>query len=122
MQQSRKNEANKRFLENGHILLWLIKDTCWSMSWRAGGMLMILPTLGVAFYILWRSRRQRAELCHNLAICLWIAANTLWMTGEFYSLPVRPFVLSFFITGLAVLFFYYTFLFRADWQKENSKD
>ena len=47
-------------------------------------MIMIVPTIGLAFYISWISRRDKAELFHNLAVCCWISANSTWMIGEFY--------------------------------------
>ena len=40
-----------REYENMHIVLWLIKDTCWVMTWRVAGMTMIIPTLIVAIHI-----------------------------------------------------------------------
>ena len=36
-----------RWLENAHILLWLIKDFCWAMEWKTGGVIMIFPTVSV---------------------------------------------------------------------------
>ena len=106
--------AKHRLIENGHIVLWLIKDTCWVNEWKAGGLTMIAPTLGVAIYILWRSRRNRSELFHNLAICLWISANSLWMAGEFFKHELRPYAFMLFITGLIILGIYYLFFFRKD--------
>ena len=47
-------------------------------------MFMILPTLSLAIYITWKNRAERAELFHNLAVCFWISANSIWMYGEFY--------------------------------------
>ncbi len=119
-----KVNTSFRYLENAHILFWLIKDTCWSMGWRTGGMTMIAPTLGMAIFIVWKSRHSRPDLFHNIAICLWIAANTLWMTGEFYKIEkeLRPFVLTCFTTGLSILAVYYTFFFAADRKKEKEKD
>ena len=108
-----------RWVENGHILLWLIKDTCWAMVWRPGGIFMILPTLGVAFFILWKSRRIRAELYHNMAVCLWIMANSVWMIGEFYAKETRPYTVGLFITGLTLLIVYYVYYFVKDMRKER---
>lgn len=120
-QDTIKVDASFRFLENGHILLWLIKDTCWAMTWRPGGMFMIVPTLSVAFYILWKSRHHRSELFHNIAICLWIMANSVWMTGEFFKLELKPVVVSIFLTGLFTLSVYYLFFFAADRRAEREK-
>lgn len=101
----------QRWIENGHIFLWLIKDTCWVREWRAGGIGMIIPTLTVAFYILWRSRHIRSELFHNLAICLWICGNSVWMIGEFFKHETRMYAFAFFITGLCFMLYYYLFIF-----------
>ncbi len=106
-----------RWIENGHILLWLIKDTCWALEFKPGGIFMIVPTLSVAFYILWKSRHIRAELFHNLAVCLWIMANSVWMIGEFFAIEARHYAVIIFLIGLALLLFYYIAFFRADRNK-----
>lgn len=106
-----------RWIENGHIFLWLIKDTCWAMEWRPGGMFMIIPTISVAFYILWKSRHIRAELFHNIAVCFWISANSVWMIGEFFHTEARHYAVMLFLSGLALLMVYYIFFFRKDQQK-----
>ncbi len=103
-----------RWMENGHILLWLIKDTCWAMEWREGGLFMIIPTVAVAFYILFRSFPYRSERFHNMAICIWITANSLWMLGEFFGNDFRPVAVGMFSVGLMVLTAYYLFYFRKD--------
>ncbi len=103
-----------RWIENGHIFLWLIKDTCWAMVWRPGGIFMIVPTISVALYILWKSRHIRAELFHNIAVVLWISANSVWMIGEFYERETRPWAVALFVTGLLLLLVYYLFFFARD--------
>jgi cbb3-type cytochrome oxidase subunit 3 len=110
-----------RWIENGHIFLWLLKDTCWVTLWRPGGIFMIFPTLGVAFYILWRSRRHRAELFHNLAICLWITANSVWMVSEFLGVDkeYKKYSVVIFLIGILLLLVYYIFFFRKDRQNEK---
>jgi len=106
--------ADYRWIENGHILLWLIKDACWSMEWKPGGLFMILPTVSVAFYILWRSRGHRSEFYHNIAVCCWILANSVWMAGEFFEREMRPVAAALFVTGIAVISFYYLRYFKKD--------
>lgn len=103
-----------RWLENAHIFLWLIKDTCWAMEWKPGGIFMIFPTLTVAFYLLWKSRRVRAEVFHNIAVCLWIMANSIWMVGEFFEKETRHYAVILFLTGLLLLIVYYAFFFVKD--------
>lgn len=107
-----------RWIENGHIFLWLIKDTCWAMEWKPGGIFMIFPTISVAFYILWKSRKVRSEVFHNIAVCLWIMANSVWMLGEFFDRDTRPVAAGLFVTGLVLLLIYYLFYFRKDRKKE----
>jgi hypothetical protein len=107
-----------REIENLHIVLWLLKDTCWVMLWRTGGMIMILPTLVVAIYITWLSRKQLAELLHNIAVVCWITANSIWMTGEFfYKDSLRPYATLFFIAGLIAVAFYYSRRTVLKWRK-----
>jgi hypothetical protein len=108
-----------RWLENAHILLWLVKDTCWAMEWRTGGIIMIFPTLLTAIYILWKSRKIRAELFHNIAVCLWISANSLWMIGEFTEHEYRPYAATLFFIGLSTLAVYYTLFFKRDRRTYN---
>lgn len=97
-----------RKLENSHVALWLVKDTCWLMGWPFGAFLMAIPTVIMAFYITWRTRRSTSELAHNLAVCCWILANITWMTGEFfYNDTWRPFAAVFFFAGLAIIALFY---------------
>ncbi len=100
-----------REIENMHIVLWLLKDTCWVMLWRTGGMLMIVPTITVAIYITWLSRKTVSELLHNIAVVCWICANSIWMTGEFfYNDRLRPIATVFFLAGIGVVTVYYLLL------------
>lgn len=102
---------NIRSYENLHIALWLVKDACWVMLWRPLGMIMIVPTIFVAFHIAWKSRKDLSELFHNIAVCLWICANATWMTGEFYyDDGLRPFAAAFFMAGIGVIAVYYAIL------------
>lgn len=110
-----------RLIENAHILLWLIKDTCWAMEWKQAGIGMIFPTLSVALYILWKSKKVRAELFHNIAVVLWISANSVWMIGEFYEHEFRPYSAGLFIAGLSVLAVYYAFFFTKDKKTYNMR-
>ena len=68
--------------DNVHVLLWLMKDTCWMLEWKILGTAMIAPTLGVAVYLAVRSRLEHVFWV-NLAICFWITANAYWMVCEF---------------------------------------
>ncbi len=97
-----------RKTENFHILLWLIKDLCWVSLSKTMGMVMIVPTIGLAIYITYLNRAEKSELAHNLAVCFWILANSIWMIGEFYlDDSTRKFAIIFFILGLAIMAKYY---------------
>ena len=108
--------AAYRKMENTHILFWLLKDIAWCMVWRPLGLLMVLPTLGIAVVIAWRTRAYPSELAHNRAIVFWITANSYWMTSEFFgfdAVQVVPHVtgkhlaLVPFLIGLGILLYYY---------------
>ncbi len=107
-----------RKVENLHIYLWLLKDLCWCMDFKTMGLIMIVPTVIGALWILWIQRESRVELIHNFAVCSWICANGTWMIGEFfYADKTRPTALLFFLAGIIVLSIYYgsvifRFLFR----------
>lgn len=100
----------QRMIENGHIFLWLIKDTCWVSEWKIAGLSMIVPTLGVAVYILCKAWHIRSERFHNTAICLWICGNSIWMIGEFFELETRTYTAALFVSGLALILYYYAFI------------
>jgi hypothetical protein len=71
--------------ENFHIVLWLVKDFAWIMDFKILGLSMALPTVLLAIYLTWFSRKDKTEFAHNLAVMFWICANVIWMFGEFYS-------------------------------------
>ena len=99
---------NIRKIENFHILLWLVKDICWVTLSETMGVIMIVPTISFAIYIAWLSRKDKAELFHNLAVCFWISANSVWMIGEFfYNDSFREEATVFFVLGLLCIAWYY---------------
>ena len=114
-----------RKMENLHIVFWLFKDISWCMIWKPLGIAMIFPTLIIAIIITLRTRQYMSEVCHNLAIVLWIAANSYWMISEFLHfdsdvvfaeytfkhLAIIPFLL-----GILTLGYYYL------WWKLRHKD
>jgi hypothetical protein len=101
--------AKFRSLENLHVLFWLVKDICWCIGFKPLGIAMIFPTLSVAIYIMIKNRQLIAELAHNLAIALWITANSMWMIFEFTGTDdqLKNYCLIPFLAGLVVLFYYY---------------
>ncbi len=114
-----------RKMENLHIVFWLFKDISWCMVWKPLGIGMIVPTLAIAIIIAIRTRHYVSELCHNLAIVVWISANSYWMISEFLHfdtnilfgeytfkhLAIIPFVM-----GILILGYYYL------WWKPRNKD
>ena len=98
-----------RSLENLHVLFWLVKDICWCIGFKPLGVAMIFPTLSVAVYIMIKNRHIVAELTHNMAIILWITANSLWMIFEFTGTDeeLRYYCLIPFLAGLLILVYYY---------------
>lgn len=111
-----------RDFENFHIWLWLVKDICWVMEWHVMGTVSIVPTLGFAFYITYRSRDSVTELVHNTAVCLWIMANSSWMVGEFFFEEVtRPAAVWLFLAGLGLVSGYYLSCAVARYRSYRSK-
>jgi hypothetical protein len=103
-------------MENMHIIFWLLKDVAWCMGWKVFAVVMIIPTLFISLVIAWRTRNIMSELCHNLAISVWISANSLWMITEFVGIDTHLVAGNFtfkhlalipFTVGILVLGFYY---------------
>lgn len=105
-----------RRLENLHIAFWLLKDISWCMIWKEFGIAMIVPTLSVAVWYTWRNRQSVSELAHNLAVVLWITANSYWMISEFLGFDTmyvwngfegKHLALIPFVLGVLILMYYY---------------
>jgi hypothetical protein len=105
-----------RKMENLHIVFWLFKDISWCMFWRPLGIAMIFPTLLIAIIIAWRTRQMVSELAHNLAIVVWITANSYWMISEFFQfdtkiiwgdISYKYLAIIPFLSGILILAWYY---------------
>ena len=103
-------------LFRSHIVFWLFKDIAWCMFWKPLGIIMIIPTLTISIIIAWRTRKIFSELCHNIAISVWITANSFWMCSEFLgvdnylvygTITVKQLAMIPFITGVLILSYYY---------------
>ena len=112
-----------RKMENLHIVFWLFKDISWCMIWKPLGIAMIFPTLIIAIVIMLRTRQYMSEVCHNLAIVVWISANSYWMISEFLHFDTNPLfgVYTYkhlaiipFMVGIIILGYYYLW-----WQPRN---
>lgn len=101
--------AKFRKIENLHIFFWLVKDLCWCAEFKPLGIIMIVPTLSIAIWIAWKNRHIAAELAHNLAIAIWIIANSLWMVSEFFAFDekVKPYCIIPFALGILILSYFY---------------
>ncbi|NSL87553.1 hypothetical protein ECE50_011960 [Chitinophaga sp. Mgbs1] len=113
-------------MENMHIVFWLLKDISWCMIWKPLGVAMIFPTLIISIVIAWRTRQFMSELCHNVAISVWISANSYWMISEFFhfdehhiwgGITYKHLALIPFITGLLILMYFYLW-----WQPRNKEE
>ncbi len=102
-----------RIMENLHIVFWLFKDLAWCMFWKPLGLLMIIPTLTISFVIAWRTRHYMSELCHNLAVSVWIMANSYWMIAEFAGFDEEPWFGAYTLKHVAVVPFLLGMLFLA---------
>ena len=107
-----------RKMENLHIVFWLFKDISWCLIWKPLGITMIIPTFVISLVIAWRTRQYVSELCHNVAISVWIAANSYWMISEFFefdaklvagNITYKHLALIPFLTGVVVLAYYYIY-------------
>ena len=119
--------ARYRRLENLHIVFWLIKDISWCMIWKVLGIVMVVPTLSIAIYIAYRTRKIKSELAHNLAVAFWISANSYWMISEFFGFDEASVVSGYegkhlamipFLIGVIILAWYYL----VERRKEVNKD
>ena len=105
-----------RRMENLHIVFWIFKDIGWCMGFTLLGVTMIVPTLLISIIIAWRTRTIVSELCHNLAITVWISANSFWMCTEFFGVDhveigngftVKHLAMIPFLIGMLILAYYY---------------
>jgi len=109
-------------LENLHVGLWLLKDASWCEEWVKVGMMVALPTLVLAVKIAWERRRDAEDLVHNVAVCLWLCANVVWMIGEFFfDDGTRAIAKVFFFAGLALLVGFYAKQFLGKYVMAQSK-
>jgi hypothetical protein len=118
-----------RKMENTHIVFWIFKDISWCMGTQFAffkylGITMIVPTLIISIIIAWRTRNLVSELCHNLAITVWIMANSFWMTSEFFhfdaaivtgNITYKHLAMIPFCIGVLLLAYYYL------WHKPRHK-
>ncbi len=94
-----------RKYENLHIVFWLVKDSCWMLELKWLGAIMMVPTLFLAVFLVFKTARS-TDVFINLAIFFWIVANSYWMMMEFFNnnhyknLAAIPFGLGFIMVGI----------------------
>ncbi len=101
-----------RFLENIHILFWLIKDISWVMIWKPLGIAMVFPTVLMAAWFCIKSFRN-TEFYVYLATLCWILANAIWMFLEFFHHEeIRGIVAIPFCIGIVLVAIYIVLYLR----------
>ena len=95
------NKKGKLSIEHFLSLLWLLKDLCWLQLYPITGPIILVPTVGLAIFIAWKSFSDRFQFLQNLSVMFWLSANATWMVGElFYNDTTRPYALVFVMLGL----------------------
>lgn len=120
--QEKELLAKYRRTENLHIVFWLFKDLAWCLVFKPLGIAMIFPTLIIAIIITYRSKKIISEWYHNLAVTIWIIANSYWMISEFFHFDEKPLLgLTYkhlaaipFTIGILILAYYYIFLAKKE--------
>jgi hypothetical protein len=110
-----------RLLENLHLPFWLIKDACWAFVWRPLGIVMIAPTFLLSLYLTWTCRKAMGDFLPNLSVTLWISANSIWMTDEFYNLGIKFLCGYFFSAGLVSILIWLFRYFPKMWKLSDDR-
>jgi hypothetical protein len=105
--------------ENLHIVFWLVKDFAWLADIKWLGMGMAIPTVLLSIWLTLKSRGNRMDFFHNVAVSFWITGNSLWMAGEFYfNDSNRHWVMPLFVIGMLFVAYYYV----SEWWRGRHKD
>lgn len=105
-----------RELENIHIYLWLFKDICWMLTYKTAGLVVAVPTFGLALFLAVITVRYERLFVPNLAVLCWISANIVWMCGEFFGFAFAPVSLTLFVLGLIVISYYFLKFYKWPWR------
>lgn len=101
------NKFSPKQLDNFHIVLWLLKDVFWVKELQLWGVLMIIPTVGVAIVLTIQSIIHKQGLYSNFAILCWMVADSTWMADEFFLLDIQWLTLSLFCLGIFAMIYSY---------------
>jgi hypothetical protein len=94
--------------ENLHVVFWLLKDFAWLSDIKWLGMGMAVPTVLLSVWLTMKSRGNRIDFFHNIAVSFWITGNSMWMAGEFYfNDSIRHLVKPLFLIGFVFVGYYY---------------
>jgi hypothetical protein len=113
---------NLRIYEYIHIPFWLVKDTCWALELKTLGLCMVVPTLFLAIIISAKTRKNISDFLPNVAIALWITANSIWMCDEFFELGIKEACFIPFFIGLLVIAYWLVFYFPNLWKQLEEVD
>lgn len=111
-----------RVYEHLHIPCWLVKDICWGLEFKTLGVCMIFPTLFLAIILSIKTRKNLPELFPNIAIALWITANSIWMCDEFFELGIKELCFIPFIFGLLIVGYWLVFYFPSIWKQYKEEE
>ena len=104
-----------RKIENLYVVCSILKSMCWMMGFKSIAVFMILPTLLMAFYVMFHSNKNIGFLTVNIAMICWIAANSAWMLHDFYKmLPILVSQVLFAVGMVAMLIYVWvTFVIKS---------
>ncbi|MBM3920182.1 MAG: hypothetical protein FJ347_03050 [Sphingomonadales bacterium] len=101
-------DIDLRKKENLHVVFWLVKDFAWLAGLKWLGLGMAVPTVLLSYWLTYKSRSNRSDFFHNMAVSFWITGNSMWMAGEFYFDDTkRHLVIPVFVAGLTVIGYFY---------------
>lgn len=101
-------DLNLRKKENLHVVFWLVKDFAWLADLKWIGVGMAVPTLLLSLWLTWKSRSNRSDFFHNMAVTCWISGNITWMFREFFFDDTKRYLAwPFFFAGFVFIGWYY---------------
>lgn len=95
--ESSSSDITLAFIENAYIIFWISKDLFW--AWGTGDLshgrgliilfesvALLFGTLSICIYLVtaYIYRRNHVRFVDAITTICWIAANFVWMSGEFF--------------------------------------
>jgi len=84
---------NENKIDFYHFSSWLLKDVFWLLKWKLLSTFMVIPTLGLTIYILFKTKKF---LSIETIFSSWVMTNIFWMLHELYDTPLYlsyPFII-----------------------------